>query len=131
MPAPRVLIDGEPIEARWARIHVELEPGAHTLRVEVPLHSNGPRRPDPADIPTKTAEAGFTAAAGETALVEVLAEVVQDFDGRTYEYELTDLTAAASGTVAELPTFRHPRPPLRPEGEAFQNPSFNFSLEVN
>lgn len=128
MSDPVVFIDGAPIEAHWARLHIELSPGDHVLRVEVPRHSNGPRGAA-ADLPL-IAEAPFSVAVGETALAEVLAEVVQDFDGRTYDYETVALGAEVRGAVTEVDTYRRPRPQLRREGQAFQKSCFNFSLEV-
>lgn len=130
MPDPKVLIDGESIEARWARIHVELEPGEHVLRIEVPRYSHGPRYSETADTLPVIAEIRCSLGAGKTALAEVLAEIVQDFDGRAYELEVVDLSVRVRNAMTGLDSFRRPRTRLRHEGEAFQKPHVNFSLEV-
>lgn len=129
MEAPTVYVDGRRVEARWARIHLSLEPGEHRLRVEVPRFSRGPRRPDGGGDVCVT-EADFTASPGETVLADVLAEVVLDSDGETYEYEVVELGTTVRNRLNGLGTYRRPRPPLRPEGRDFQSPAFNFGLEV-
>ena len=129
MEAPAVYVDGRRFEARWARIRIELEPGVHRLRVEAPRFSCGPRRlggPGGEVV----AESEFTVEAGETALAEVLAEVVLDSEDYTYEYEVVELVSAVRGRVDRLDTYRRPRPPLRHEGTDFQSPAYNFSLEL-
>ncbi|MDA2809801.1 hypothetical protein O4J56_04040 [Nocardiopsis sp. RSe5-2] len=129
MEAPAVYVDGRRVEARWARIHLRLEPGGHRLRVEVPRFSRGPRRPDGAGG-TVVAESDLTMVAGETALADVLAETVLDGDGASFEYEVVELSSTVRNRVARLETYRRPRPPLRHEGSDFQSPAFSFSLEV-
>lgn len=130
MGPPAVFVDGHRVEARWARIHLRLQPGRHLLRVEVPRRSHGPRSSGPTGD-NVIAEAAFMVATGETALADVLAEVVLDSDGHTYEYEVTELGAAVDDGIMRLGTYRRPRPPLRHEGADFQKPSFNFSLELS
>lgn len=129
MEAPTVYVDGRRVEARWARIHLWLEPGDHRLRVEAPRFSRGRRRPEGVGDHC-VADAEFTLAAGETALADVLAEVVLDSDGDSYEYEMVELGATVRNRVTQLGTYRRPRPPLRHEGSDFESPAFNFSLEV-
>ncbi|MEU5870292.1 hypothetical protein AB0A73_01875 [Glycomyces sp. NPDC047369] len=75
VPAPEVLLDGEPLAAGWTRTWTQLAPGEHELVVRVPLHPSQIGPGTAVDLSGAEHRARFRAEAGETAMIVLHAEV--------------------------------------------------------
>ncbi|PRY62334.1 hypothetical protein [Glycomyces artemisiae] len=75
VPAPEVLLDGEPVAAGWTRTWTQLAPGDHDLVVRIPQHPTQTRPATTVDLTRAEHRTRFHAAPGETTAIALHATV--------------------------------------------------------